>query len=336
MKKSMRFLWTGLLVIVLLAGCQAASATGGTASTGNFSAQGGQPPADMQTQIASNPELATRMASGGGPGGAGGPGGFGATTTATAIATVEPTATPEPTATAVDPTSGAVQTAQGYFTAIETGDFSTASKLVSSFSLLANKLTAGDVVEALTQQKTAGAAWSNFKVAGSQVFDTQTILVHVTYTFSSTDAKSGKTVETTMDEQWPFRLEQKKWKYNWTNIIDFETLGSNAKLSNGLTVKPLQMARYTDKIRLTVMAQNNTVEAISVGGTTNQRLGTFHFGSQTVEAENTHYLFDAYRTYMSITIDVKGLYTSYPDAVELIRYGVTGTATPWFTFALND
>jgi hypothetical protein len=333
----MRFLWTWLLVIVLLAGCQAATSTGGTASTGNFSAQGsGQPPAAMQTQMASNPDMATRIAAGGRPGGAGGPSGFGATAAATATATAEPTATPEPTATTVDPTAGAVQTAQDYFAAVASGDFSAASKLVSSFSLLANKLTAGDVVEALTQQKTAGAAWSGFQVAGSQVFDTQTILVHVTYKFASTDAKTGKTVETTIDEQWPFRLEQKKWKYNWTNIIDFETLSSNAKLSNGLTIKPLQMARYTDKIRLTVMAQNNAVEAISVGGTTNQRLGTFHFGSQTVEAENGHYLFDAYRTYMSITIDVKGLYTSYPDAVELIRYGATGTATPWFTFALTD
>jgi hypothetical protein len=300
-------------VTVLLAACQSANAATPFAS-GSSTSTSGQP-AGAPGQF--------------------GPGASASTVTATATATAEPTATPEPTATSVDPTAGAVQTAQDYFTALETGDFSAASKLVSSFSLLANKITASDVVEALTQQKTAGAAWANFQVAGSQVFDDQTVLVHVTYTFTSVDAKTGKSVETTMDEQWPFRLEQKTWKYNWTNIIDFETLSSSARLVSGLTIKPLQLARYSDKIRLTVMAQNSTASAIVVGGTTNQLLGTFHFGSQTVEAENVRYLFDAYRSYMNVTIDVKGLYTSYPDAVELIHYANT-SAAPWFNFALTD
>jgi hypothetical protein len=288
----------------------------------------------MQTRIASNPDLATRIASGGGPGGFGRPGSS-AAATAAPTSTPAPTNTPEPTASTVSPSEEAIQAAQDYFAALQQGDFSAASKLVSSFSLLANRLTAGDVVDALTQQKAKGAVWSGFNVVGSQVFDANTVLIHVTYQLSSVDAKSGKPVQTQMDELWPFRLERKVWRYNWTNIIDFETLGSEAKLSNGLTIKPMQLTRYSDRIRLTVMAQNGTAESIVVGGTTNQQLGAFHFGSQTVQAENTRYLFDAYRSYTDISIDVKGLFKTYPDAVELVQYKST-TAGPWFTFALSD
>jgi hypothetical protein len=312
MEKKIRTFLIALLVTVLLAACSSANAATPFAN-GTSSTTSGQPS--------------------GAPGQFGG--GTAATATATAEPTAEPTAIPEPTATAVDPTAGAVQTAGDYFAALQSGDFAAASKLVSSFSMLASKLTASDVVEKLTQQKEAGDAWSNFQIAGAQTFDDQTVLVHVTYTFTSTDAKTGKSVETTLDEQWPFRLEQKKWKYNWSNIIDFETLSSTAKLANGLTVKPLQIARYSDKIRLTVMAQNSTASVIVVGGTTNQQLGTFYFGDQSVQAENVRYIFDAYRSYMAVTIDVKGLFTSYPDAVGLIHY-INTNAAPWFTFALTD
>jgi hypothetical protein len=54
-----------------------------------------------------------------------------------------------------------------------------------------------------------------------------------------------------------------------------------------------------------------------------------------VEAENTRYILNAWRAYPDVTIDVKGLYTTYPDAVEIVKFKST-TAAPWFTFALTD
>ena len=331
MKKSFIRFWIFILMAALLAGCQA--------SQGNLGAQsGGQVPSssEMQTRIASNPDLATQIASGGAPGG--GPEGFfntSASVTATPTETAAPTETPEPTATAVSPTAGAVQAAEAYFAALQKGDFAAAAKLVSSFSLTANRLIASDVADALSQQKAAGAAWSDFKVVDNQVFNQNTVLVHVAYQLSMVDSKTGKTTQSSVDEIWPFRLEAYAWRYNWTNIIDFKTLESTATLVNGLTITPLQLTRYTDKIRLTVLAQNGTNTPIVIGGTTNQLLGTFHFGSQVVDAVNTRYILDAWRSYPNVYIDVQGLYTSYPDSVELVRYKST-TASPWFTIDLSD
>jgi hypothetical protein len=288
----------------------------------------------MQTQIASNPELQTRIAAGPGAGGFGQPGAGQQRTTSTATAQPKPTNTPEPSATPTSQTNAAIQTAQDYFTALQKGDFGAASKLVSAFSLRTNSMTAGDVAAALTEQQAKGAAWSNLQLLGSQVFNDNTVLVHVSYTLTSKDAKTDKTVDTTMDEQWPFRLENKQWLYNWTNVIDFQTLGADAQLVNGLTVKPIQMTRYSDRISLTLLVQNGTNDSIVIGSA-NQALGIFHFGSQSVESLPTRYILNAWRSYTDVTVDVKGLFTSYPDSVELVK-SKTSSAAAWFTFGLVD
>jgi hypothetical protein len=331
MDKTMNKIMVGLLVTILLAGCQAANgATQGAPGGTGY----GQAPSssDMQTRIAANPDMATRFAAGGGPGG---PGGFSGNATATLTVTPAPTETPAPTATTVSPTAAAEQAAQDYFAALAKGDFAAAAKSVSAFSLMANKLTSGDVIDALTQEKANGAAWSDLEVKGSQAFTDNTVLVHVTYQLSGLDPKTGKAVQTQMDEEWPLRLENKQWRYNWTNIIDFNTLSEDAKLSNGVTLKPVQITRYSDRISLTVLAQNGTAETVVLGGADNPTLGEFHFGDQTVEAVNTRTILDAWRTVPEMTIDVKGLYTGYPDAIEIVKYKTTH-APSWFTFGLTD
>jgi hypothetical protein len=325
MEKKIRIGMIGIVVVFILAACQAANGATPAANSGQSAGQFGPNPA-MQTQVASNPDMQTQIASGVIPG----------PVRASATPTLVPTASPavESTTSAVSPTAGAVQAAQDYFAALQNGDFTAASKLVSAFSLRTGKLTEGDVADALTQEKSQGAAWSDLQVVDSQVFNDNTILVHVRYQLSSLDAKTSKTVQSEVEEQWPFRLENRKWLYNWTNIIDFKTLSADARLVNGLSVKPLQLTRYSDKIRLTLLAQNGTDQAIVIGQS-NQTLAAFHFAEKSVNAENARIYLDAYRSYPSVTIDVKGLFTSYPDSVEMVKYTTT-SAVPWFTFALGD
>lgn len=338
MDKKFKILLVGVALTLILAACQAATptASGGFTGTRRAGGFGGTPNPVRETQFASNPAIQTRVAEGGGSqGGFGGPGGQVAFAT-TATATGEPTATstPQPTATATPETDAAVEAAQNYFASLQKGDFAAASQQVSAFSLMANKITVGDVIAALTQQQSSGAAWSGLKILGSQIFNDQTILVDVTYQLASKDAKTGATVQTTVDEQWPFRYELNQWRYNWTNIIDFNTLGTDPKSANGLTLTPVEMIRYPDRIRLVLMAQNNVNETIVIGQT-NQILATFHFGNQSVDSVNTRYIFDAHRGYNNVYIDVMGLYSQYPDAVEIIKYKSVSTPA-WFTFGLVD
>ena len=335
MEKNLRTLIIGIVMIALLSACQAASSANTGSAGGSTS---GQFPSrsQLQTQIASNPELQTQIASGVRPGEGFtmGQRGQANQTNAAATQTPLPTNTPAPTPTATSATNAAVQTVQQYFAALQNSDFAAASRLISVFSLRTFRMTAGDVIAALTTQKSAGTRWSDLQVVDSQVFDDQTVLVHVAYRLTTRDAKSGEDVVTQKDELWPVRLEYKNWRYNWNNLIDFHTLGFETQTTAGLSMTPLQITRYADRISLTLLAQNRTNETIVIG-TRNQTLATFYFGDQAVDAENTLYVFEPLRSNPNVTIELKGLFTSYPDAVEIVKYNNYQVA-PWYTFGLAE
>ncbi len=278
--------------------------------------------------------LGTRyFASGGGTGTGGNFTGFGRSTP---TPTPEATDTPAPTPTVMTASDLATNAAQTYFNFLQAGNFASAAAMTSNLSRFAFKLTTNDVVNALTQEQQAGAAWSNFKVLGTQSFNNTTVLVHVSYTLAGKDAKTGQVTQTNKDELWPITLENGQWLYNWNNIIDFNTLTTVPyKEANGLTITLLQISRYTDHMTLTVMAQNNTNDAIVIGNAS-EILATFHFGSQAVDATNTQYVIDRLRGYSNIDITVPGLFTSYPTSIDVIKYKNYPTMAPWFTFDLGS
>jgi hypothetical protein len=252
-----------------------------------------------------------------------------------APAAVHATRTPTAAVTAQDPAlAEAEKTVQDYFAALQGGDFDGASALVSEFSLMVAGLTHGDVAAQLNGVSVAGAHWSSLQVKGSSIFNAKTVLVHVVYQVSTKDAKTGKDVETTQDELWPLRLENGKRLYNWNNVIDFKTLDVEEQTTAGLTVKPLQMTRYSDRIRLTLLVQNSTNDPI-VLGQSNEILGAFKFGDQVKEAEKVQFIFQRLRTYRDTNLEVKGLFPEYPNSVEIRRWKNLQVA-PWFTFNLGS
>jgi hypothetical protein len=286
---------SALLILFLLAGCQAAPAT--------------QPPPSATL-------LALPIS----------------TTRPTRLPTRAPRATVTPTPTGL-PNQGAVQTARDYFAALQREDFSAAAEQVSAFCLAFNQMTAGDLADELGRQKAQGAAWSGLQVVDSQVFDEKTVLIHVTYRLAGKDARTGAETHTEQDELWPVRLENGQWRYNWSNVIDFKALRATPQLAEGLIVTPLQISRYSDKIRLRVLAQNTTAEDINIG-LPNQVLATFHFGDQSVDAVNKHYFFNPYYSDENVYIDALGLFARYPQSVDILKYK-TYITTPWYTFNLG-
>jgi hypothetical protein len=194
-------------------------------------------------------------------------------------------------------------------------------------------MTAGDAQAALAQQIQSGGQWSNLAIKGSQILDNQTILVHVTYQVAAKDAKTGNVTQQTRDELWPVRLEAGNWLYNYANVIDFHTLTIPAQTTAGLTMLPTQITRYSDKLVLNILAQNNTNDPIVIGNS-NQVLATFHFGDKTVDAVNTRTIIDSLRGYPNLQIVLNGLYQSYPDSVDIVKYTNLKVA-PWFTFSLK-
>ncbi|MEA4908464.1 MAG: hypothetical protein VB089_12630 [Anaerolineaceae bacterium] len=259
----------------------------------------------------------------------------------------EPTLTPQPTlivlptrqptpapADATETTAAAAEeTARAYFAALQGQDFETASDQVSEFSLMVAGMTHGDVVNELTTRKLAGERWSGLEVQGVQVFDDKTVLVHVTYQLSQKDAESGEENRVAQDELWPLRQENGRWLYNWGNLIDFRTLDVAEQTTAGMTVRPEQILRYSDHLRLNLLVQNSTNDPI-VWGQVNEVMGKFYFGDETVEAEPEQLIFDRLRSYPDVGIDVAGLYDRYPDKVDL-RQWKNYQVAPWYSFQLE-
>ncbi len=254
------------------------------------------------------------------------------TATANAAAAAAVTATP-----AVDP---AVQTVKDYFTALQNRDYKAAADLTSTFSLTVDGMTRSDGGVELNKKILAGTEWSNLQVHEMKVFSDSVRLVHVTYTLTTQDAKTGKTSQTSMDELWPVMFENNRWLYNRNNLIDFHSLTADRsgpadeQTTAGLRVRPVRLARYSDHMTLTMLVQNTTNDSI-VLGQTNEILAAFTFKDQTVEAVKKQLIFGRLRSYSDVTIEVKGLFTSYPDRV-IIRQWKNLKVAPWYDFRFSN
>ena len=273
------------------------------------------------------------------------PGGFNprqaaaATATPTATATAVPTATVTATATPV--TAGAEAAARTYFAALQNKDFGGASQLVSIFSLSFAQMTRSDAADKLASLSKAGTTWSALQIVSSQVFNDSVVLVHVTYhtgsTAPATATPSSKASATpaaaseTKDELWAFRLENGQWLYNWNNLIDYQTLVVSSQVREHITIKLSQLVRYTDRIELHFMMQNQTSDVVYFVQPYDS-LAVFHFGDTEVEADkSTPIVISGLRTSFDEVIVVKGLYTSYPDWVEIKKWKGY-YPNPWYTF----
>jgi HlyD family secretion protein len=256
----------------------------------------------------------------------------------TLVGAVSATATPEVTATtaatdtpAVDP---AAQTVKDYFTALQNKDYKAAADLTSTFSLTVDGMTRGDGAVELHNKMQAGMEWSDLQVHEKQAFLEKTHLVHVTYTLTTQDAKTGETSQASMDELWPVTFENNRWLYNRNNLIDFHSLTIDEQAMAGLRMRPVRLARYSDHITLTLLVQNTTNDAI-VLGQTNEILAAFTFKEQTVEAVKKQMIFQRLRSDSNATIEVKGLFTSYPEQV-IIRQWKNLKVAPWYDFKFSN
>ena len=242
---------------------------------------------------------------------------------------VTATATPEPTATATieTATTQAEATVKAYFNALANGSFSQAASFVSIYSLAVDQMSGSDVQTALAQEAAAGGAWSDLQIVDSQSIAADTVLVHVKYQYGTGATKTDR------DELWPVRNEAGNWLYNWNNLIDYKTLSNDPLTSNGVTLDPQILYRYSDHMVLKLMAQNGTNNLI-VFGQSNEIIGNFHFGSQKVASEENKIVLNPLRTYLDATIIVDGYFENYPDSID-IRTWTNYDSPPWFTFVFS-
>lgn len=246
--------------------------------------------------------------------------------------TLLPTLKPRPTATAApDEAQLAAQAAEdaarAYFAALEAGDTEAAAQQISTFSLMVFEMTRGDAAAELQRQKSDGAGWSKLETGEVRLFDEQTMLVDVRYELKTEEGAEPR------EEVWAVRNESGTWRVNRSNLIDFRTLTAEPQTTNGVTVLPVQMLRFTDRLRLELLVQNRTSQPV-VFGQVNEELATFHIGEEAVIAEKTQVVFNPLRSAHGVPLEIKGLYEAYPDSVT-IRQWKNYDVKPWYEFDLT-
>jgi hypothetical protein len=320
MDKKIRTFFAGLVLVVFLTACQSTNSASINTGSGSSTMMPpiGTQMAPAQTQVAGG---AVNQAS--------------SQVTETATAEVLATETVTSTVITVSETDDAVQAVKDYFSVLESQDFTSASKMISAHSLRISSMTSGDVLVELKKESANGTTWSDLEVTGSEIFDDNTVLVYVSYQLGSVDSTTQEIKQTQVDEIWAVRSEGSKWMINWENIIDVKSLDVTIQDQSGLTIKPTKMIRYTDKIRLVMLAQNTTGKDVYMGYST-QILATFYFGTESVDAVKVLTVLSNNQTYNDYAIDVAGLFDTYPDSVEIIKYVDYPQYAPWFTFTLTD
>jgi hypothetical protein len=243
--------------------------------------------------------------------------------TAAPSPTALPRPTLRPTATATslpDPNAAPLEAAKNLATALEKGDSAAVANLISEFSLTYAGLTRGEAAAQLSK------TLASYTFGETRLLDDSAALVGVTI--------SPKDGDPARAETWVFRQENGRWLYNFGNLIDTHTLGVSDQTTGGVTLKPSILVRYSDRIRLELLAQNQTNDTI-VLGQPNEILAQFSFGDKTVEAEAAKIVLEPLRSYPSIVLEVKGEFTSFPTTVD-IRIWKNYKVAPWFHFDLTQ
>jgi len=220
-----------------------------------------------------------------------------------------------------------------YVTLLQADDYRQAASLISTFSLSALDLTSADV-EWQLQSLMLGEEWSAFNVTGSRPLDERTQLVNVSYLVRRANPAEGQAGEEPVEALWAVRSENGAWRINYDGLIDFRLLHLREQTTAGLTVKPRLLLRYTDRVELVLLVQNQTNDPI-VLGQANEILATFFFAEDQVQANQTQFIFDRLRSYPETTLVAPGLFEQFPDGVEIRRWKNYNVA-PWFTFTFGE
>jgi hypothetical protein len=82
-----------------------------------------------------------------------------------------------------------------------------------------------------------------------------------------------------------------------------------------------------------MLVQNRSNETV-VFGQVNETLGTFYFGDQPVVAEKAQWILNPLRSVPAVTLVIKGLFTSFPDVVEIRKWN-NYDIEPWYVFQVK-
>lgn len=235
------------------------------------------------------------------------------------LAQATPTSEPQK---AVSPVIDKPEDAEAaYLEALKQRDFEQVAALVSDYSISVDGVSRRDVVSFFEKKDFDGWKLVDYRVKESRLLDDQSALVYV-----MTKEQSGEG-EPQSDDFWvAIRKENGQWRVNWALLVDELVLNVESQTVNNVSIQPMKIIRYTNKMRL-FMRVENANDRGCFWGWVNDEIATFHFGDQPVGVSGSLGI-EPDRTYPDVYVDINGFYETYPMAVSLSKWRWASETSP--------
>jgi len=202
-------------------------------------------------------------------------------------------------------------TVTAYLEALQQRRFEQAAAFISDYSLSLLGLRRQDIISHFEQQDFEGWRLLDYRVTESQELDEDLVLVHALI-----KEQIGRDEPQNYDVWWALRREGGEWRINWGALVDDRPLDIEPQTINDLTLQPLRIIRYADRMRLLFRIENNSDRGC-IWGWAGEEAAAIHFGDQIVSVSGTSEDIAPQRVYPDAYVDIDGFRETYPTAVDL-------------------
>lgn len=232
-------------------------------------------------------------------------------------------ASPSPTASMglPLPQESPEEVAKKYYEALVSKEFEEAVNYLSDYSLSLSGTTRQQVVSYFEQQDFKGWRMVDYRVLETKELGADVVIVRVL-----TKEQAGNNDPQTYDFWVALRKEEERWRLNWNLIVDDVVLNVEPQTVNDVTVQPLRIARYTDRLVLVLKIENNS-DRKHFWGWAGEKIASFRFGNRIVDVIGRLEI-EPSRTYPDAWVKVDGFYDVYPSTVSLFGWRWASSNSP--------
>ncbi|GEM_PF-1567082 len=212
-------------------------------------------------------------------------------------------------------------TVKDYYDALKIRDFERAIAHLSDYSLSIHGWTRQDILAFFIQQDFRGWRFVDYRIIETKNLRDDLALVRVL-----TKEQTGADEPQTFDNWVAWRMEEGQWRLNWNLVVDDRVPNVEPQTINNLTIQPVRIVRYTNRIRLILKIENKN-DRICHWGWGGENIAIFHFGDRVVDVSGRLKI-EANRLYPDVYVDVEGFYSTYPSSVDLVGWRWAVSSVP--------
>ncbi|MDY7077928.1 MAG: nuclear transport factor 2 family protein [Chloroflexota bacterium] len=200
-----------------------------------------------------------------------------------------------------------------YLDALKRQDIERAASVVSEYSLALSDNSRENIIAQLEKKVSEGWRLVDYEIIETRMLDNQLVLMYITTRERVSNNESRDCYYWTV-----LRQENGQWRINWNRVVDAHTLHVQPQTVNGVTIQPMQMICYAEKVRFVLDIENSNTRGV-FWGHAGEKVGAFHFGDRVLDALGDLHI-GPECTYPGAYIEARGIYKACPTAVDLLSW----------------